>query len=165
MSVRAMCVRVVLVCTGNTCRSPMAAALFEHYARSEPRLDGVEIDVKSAGLQAAEGEPATPAAARAIRARGLSLDDHRARSFDGEMAAADLILTMTERHKAEIILRHPEAAANVYTLKEYAADPSGRDIADPFGGDDEVYKATLREIETAVAKAVERLAKERTQGQ
>ena len=157
-----MGVRVVFVCTGNTCRSPMAAALFERYVREEPGLAACDVQVASAGLHAAAGAPAAPEAVRALRAVGLSLEGHRARPFDDELAACDVILAMTERQKAEIILRYPQAAANVFTLKEYAGEADRRDIADPFGQDDAVYEATRREIEEAVRRAVKRLAQERT---
>ncbi len=154
-------IQVVFVCTGNTCRSPMAAALFDRRVQAEPALRDVEVQVRSAGLQAVAGAGAAEGAVKAARSVGLSLDGHAALPFDEEMAAADLILTMTEAHKSEIILRYPHAAPNLYTLREYARMSGSFNVSDPFGQDDAVYLATLREIDKAVVNAVRRLATER----
>lgn len=153
-------IQVVFVCTGNTCRSPMAAVLFERHVQREPTLAAKGVRVRSAGLQASTGKPAAEGAVRAVRAVGLSLTGHRARPFDNEMAASDLILTMTEAHKSEIILKYPQVAANLFTLKEYARLGGSPYISDPYGQDDSVYLSTLYEIDRAVAKAVQRLADE-----
>ena len=148
------------MCTGNTCRSPMAAALFERLAGDEPGLAGVELHVVSAGLQARAGQPAAEKAVQVGRDFGLDLSGHASRVFDEQLAAAELILTMTESQKSEIIVRFPHAAANVYTLKEYAGGRGDHDIADPFGGDDEAYKRAFLEIRQAVMRALKRLKQE-----
>lgn len=156
-----MSVHIVFVCTGNTCRSPMAATLFKHYASLNPVLTDKTLRVDSAGLHAGFGSPAADGARRAVRRKGLSLEGHRSRLFDERLAGADLILTMTEEHKSQLILNFPQAAERVYTLKEFAGDGPSLSIMDPFGQSDDVYVDTLKEIEAAVIKAVERLANER----
>lgn len=150
--------RVVFVCSGNTCRSPMAAALFQERLKEHASLRDGEVEVASAGLDAHEGEPAADGAVRALRSVNLSLEGHTATRFGEKHMDFDLILTMTEAHKTRILMAYPEVAAKVYTLKEYAGLDGSRDIADPFLQGDDVYLATMREIDEAVTKAAARLA-------
>ena len=152
--------RVVFVCTGNTCRSPMAAALFRDRVERHPKLRELEFTVESAGLSATSGAPISPGAERALAKVGLSAAGHGSQPFTERFKEFDLILTMTEAHKAQVLLNYPEAARNVYTLKEYAGLDGGPDIQDPFGQDDAAYEACLEEIARAVQKAVERLSEE-----
>lgn len=157
-------VQVVFVCTGNTCRSPMAAVLFEALVQEEPTLRG-EVRVVSAGLHASPGSGAASGAIKAVASMGLRLDNHRARRFDEALAKSELILTMTKEHKRDIVQHYPHAAGKVYTLKEYAGELDSLDISDPFGQDDSVYHKTLKEIEAAVRRAVKRLAQQRNGSQ
>ena len=90
-----MSLKVIMVCTGNTCRSPMAECLLK--ARLE-RLGIGGIEVRSAGLYAMDGAPASLGARRAMRRRGLSLEGHAARTFDPEEARGALIVGMTQSH-------------------------------------------------------------------
>lgn len=138
----------------------MAEALLKDRVRREPRLSGVDIEVHSAGLDALDGAPAAEGAVRALSTLNLSLDDHTTSRFDQRHLDFDLILTMTEGHKSRILLDYPEVAAKVYTLKEYARIQGGPDIADPFMQGDEAYRATMREIDEAVAGVVDRLVEE-----
>lgn len=135
----------------------MAQVLLKDRIRREPRLSGVPIEVRSAGLDAPDGGPPAEAAVRALSTLNLSLDGHTTARFDRRHLDFDLILTMTETHKARILLDYPEVAAKVYTLKEYARVPGEPDIADPFMQGDEAYRAAMREIDQAVAGVVDRL--------
>ena len=115
---------ILFVCTGNTCRSSMAAALAAHLAAAR----SLDVDIASAGLAAREGEPATPAAVQALAEMGLDLSSHSARQLTATMVReAELILTMTAGHKEYILQKYPEARGKTFTLKEYvqgAVDPA-----------------------------------------
>ena len=140
---------ILFVCTGNTCRSPIAAALFNKIAL-EKDLDG---RIESAGIFAMDGAPASAGAHHAMKKYGIDLEEHRAKSITPELLKqCDLVLTMTEGHKAQLL---PYAEGKVFTLLEYAGLPG--DIADPFGGSNEVYDACAEEIWCALLKVAERI--------
>ncbi len=138
----------------------MAAGLFRALVKESPALGNVRVDVDSAGLAAGVGSPAAVEAVEAMRSRGVDISGHEARAVGDDTPQYDLILTMTEEHKAQILLRYPECAANVFTLKEYARAEGSKNISDPFGLGDEAYQKALDEIERAVRGAVRRLAQD-----
>lgn len=106
----------LFVCTGNTCRSPMAEALLQAKA-------GDRFRVRSAGVFAIEGSPAAGDATQALSEKGVSLSGHKSRRLDLDSARwADVILTMTESHKRSVQQQFPETAGKVYTLREYSDD-------------------------------------------
>ena len=107
---------VLLVCTGNTCRSPMAEAILARLAGEE----GLKVSVRSAGLFAMDGAEASENTRRVLGERGIRFS-HRARSIRPELIDwADLILTMTLDRKRRLISMNPDSVGKVYTLKEYA---------------------------------------------
>ena len=147
-------VRVLMVCTGNTCRSPIAAALLQ----AKIREAGAEslVAVASAGLMAAAGEPMSAPAQAVLRQKGLSGQEHQAALLTRmDLASYDLILTMTTQHK-RLLLSAPEAKeGRIYTLREYAGENG--DISDPYGGEEKVYAACALELERLLTKAWEKI--------
>ena len=143
--------QILFVCSGNTCRSPMAQMLARDWLKRHEI--GARITVFSAGISAYTGEEASEGAEHAMRVRGLSLADHHARMITQEIFdAADLVLTMTQGHKQAIMQVQPNE--KTFTLSEYAGI-SGH-VNDPFGGDNAVYERCAQQLELLVARAMER---------
>lgn len=140
---------ILFVCTGNTCRSPMAAGMM-HKIAEEKNLD---IRIESAGLFANEGENASSEAIIVMLEYGVDLTGHHAQIINEELIEkSDLILTMTPAHK---MVLNDIAQNKTYTLCEYAG--LDYDIEDPFGGSVEDYRRTAEQIEKAVLKVAERI--------
>lgn len=148
---------IVFVCTGNTCRSPMAKALFNTILETEGYEN--EFTCSSAGIYAFEGDSAPYEAIEAMKKYGLDISKHYAQILNFDMIKdAYVVLTMTKNHKRMLLDVYPETADKVFTLKEYAGyDESDWDISDPFGYNEEIYEACAEEIETALLKILDKL--------
>jgi protein-tyrosine-phosphatase len=133
--------RVLCVCSGNTCRSPMLQTLLRGVLADAKRGD---IQVESAGTGAGSGDPASTGAQAAMARRGLSLADHRARHVQTlDLTRYDRFLCMTSAHAAAIrSLGVPAQRISVVN-----ADHGG--VPDPWGGDDRAYEATAQVLEHA----------------
>jgi len=153
--------RILLVCTGNICRSPLAAALLSK-ALHDRDLDGVEVS--SAGTGAWDGAPASEGAYLVALERGLDLSSHRARLLTRELVEeSDLVLTMARHHRARV--DELGGDGRVFVLGEFAGRTGGdAEVSDPFGGDLEVYRETCAELEALITAVVERLAREAAGG-
>jgi protein-tyrosine-phosphatase len=153
--------RILLVCTGNICRSPLAEALLRR-SLEQRSVDGVSVT--SAGTGAWDGAPASEGAYLVGLERGLDLSGHRARLLTRELVEeADLILTMARHHRARVDELGGEG--RVFVLGEYGGrEGDEAEVSDPFGGDLDVYRDTCAELEALVTAVVERLVKERQHG-
>ena len=131
--------QVLFVCTGNTCRSPLAEAA----ARQVIATGDLAMRAGSAGVSAVEGAPASADAQTAARELGLDLSKHRARLLTRAMVLeSDVVLTMSEAQAQMVRLLVPEAADRVHRLGDYVGAEAG-DVPDPYGGGLPVYRDTL----------------------
>lgn len=152
-----MTYRVLVVCTGNICRSPMGESLL----RDKLEAAGVSgIEVSSAGTGAWDGAPASEGALLVALENGLDLSQHTARLITRDMVSeADLILTMSRHHKGRV--EELGGDGKTHLLGEFAGRSiQEAEVADPFGGDLEVYRRTFGELDQLVDIAVTRLARE-----
>ncbi|TKH33210.1 low molecular weight phosphatase family protein [Paenibacillus polymyxa] len=109
---------ILFVCTGNTCRSPMAEGMLRKLAAEH----GLELDVRSAGVAAMDGTPISRHAEAVLRDHDISDQITSTPLSDGLAEWAHLILTLTQGHKQHVVQRFPQTAGKVFTLKEYVED-------------------------------------------
>jgi len=152
---------VLFVCTGNICRSPLAAALMQR-ALAERGVDS--IDVSSAGTGAWDGAPVSEGAYLVGLEQGLDLSAHRARLLTRDLVErSDLILTMARHHRARV--DELGGQGRVFVFGEYAGrEGEAAEVSDPFGGDLNVYRDTCVELAALVAAGVERIVTEAGRG-
>lgn len=144
-------IRVLFVCTGNTCRSPMSEAILKN-------MDASEIEVKSAGVFAANGQAASIYAQQVLSENGIE-HNHRSKSLtQEEIEWATHIFTMTESHKKLIHETYPKAIEKTFTLKEFVRDEiKDRDVTDPYGGTKMTYQETYVELYRLIEHLTEKL--------
>ncbi|MFB4163319.1 low molecular weight protein arginine phosphatase [Alteribacillus sp. JSM 102045] len=143
---------VLFVCTGNTCRSPMAEALFR------AKIDN-NIEVQSAGIHAIAGMPASDGTMEVLNEKNITLE-HESKPLTEDLVNwADIILTMTKSHHEMVVHTYPQAADKIFTLKEFAveAEKDMGDILDPIGGTTETYRATAEEMDQLLEAVLKKI--------
>lgn len=137
--------KIFFVCTGNTCRSPMAEVLAKSMCKNE------DIFIASRGILG-NGSPASQDALEAVLRFNLDLSNHKSKTISkDELETATIILTMTNEHKDLIVYSFPEYSEKIFTLYEYVLKEQ-KDIQDPFGCDFATYMNCAKEIKALIEK-------------
>ena len=142
---------IYFICTGNTCRSPLAEAILRN-----KKID--DVQVKSAGIYALEGGEISENAKAVLEQEQIQVNHITSQVKHADIEWADLILTMTLAHKNMILHSFPEAQGKTFTLKEYVVPFSSKDVSDPFGGDIYTYKQTYLELNRLIDELIIKLS-------
>lgn len=148
---------ILFVCSGNTCRSPMAEALLRHRLEAKNNALDIPCKVQSAGIFAAVGLPASSEALQVMTEYGVDLGSHRSQVLNPKLLEwADLVLTMTDSHRKHILSQYVVNPNKVHTLGEYTG--VGRiDVVDPFGLGIEAYRQCADQIQLLIESILKRI--------
>lgn len=144
--------KVLFICTGNTCRSPMAEGILKDLALK----NNLTIEVKSAGTHAAYNSAPSPLAVEAMKDVGIDISSHKSYQVNEEiLKESDLVLTMSNSHKKLLLNKYPSIKDKVFLLNEYAFETK-REIEDPFGAPLRYYEKSRDEIYEAIEEIVKK---------
>lgn len=146
---------VLVVCTANICRSPMAAGLLQHALAAQPEPLR-SLKVVSAGVAARSGEPVSENSVVALRKVGIDISQHVSQPLTQEMLdQALVVICMTESHRAMIQLQASPAPQHIYLFREFMPQLGDKEIPDPFGGPLKVYELCRDEMVEAIPTLLE----------
>ncbi|MCC3144878.1 low molecular weight protein arginine phosphatase [Halanaerobium sp. Z-7514] len=149
--------RILFVCTGNTCRSPMAEYLLKDMIKESQEVDIDNWEIISAGISAIKGVQANEKTSKVMSELGIDLAKHSSKNIkDIDLKKEDIIITMSRKHSRFLLLEYPDLADKIFTLKEFAEEEE-RDVEDPFGLSLEVYRETRDELEKELKKILLKL--------
>ena len=153
--------KILFVCTGNTCRSPLAEAIARKIAIERGMHD---VEIGSAGTSAWDGAPASDGALLVGMERGMDLSAHRAQTLNRDLArTTDVVLAMGPHHLERI--EALGGAGHAYLLSDFASyGKSVRPISDPIGAELDIYRATADELEEEIRRVMDRIMAERSSG-
>jgi protein-tyrosine-phosphatase len=148
---------ILVVCTANICRSPMAAALLQHalLVEDEPLKSW---KVVSAGVVARRGDAVSANSVAALKKVGIDISGHRSQPVTQEMMdQAKAVLCMTESHRAMLLVQADPAPRHVHLFREFIPGDAEREIGDPFGGPLSLYEAVRDEMVESIPSLVKYL--------
>lgn len=157
-----MSYNILFVCSGNTCRSPMAAYLGGAVAEELFPLGDYRFD--SAGIATGDGYPASENAVAVMAERGIDISGHRSKRYQYYMnTAADLVVCMTPMHRAALCREYPDFAAKFKVIGEVSG--TGKEIPDPYLGSVSLYRHTREALEREITALLKNIDKNRKNGE
>ena len=143
---------IIFICTGNTCRSPMAKII----AEAEFKKAGIKASLFSAGVAVYTEAPASEHAINIAYENGLDLSGHISQPVTEDiLLSADLALTMTNHHKSRLLNIYPDCSNKIFTICEYTG--TNGDVSDPFGGDKQEYEECFGQLRGLIEKLAEKI--------
>ena len=151
--------KIVFVCTANTCRSPMAAALFRHALDAQPEPLR-SLEVTSAGISAFPGQQASSNSVQALKKVGIDLENHYSQPLSQELVDDALaFFCMTESHLAMLNYQIDPPPPNAFLMRQFMGPEADPEIPDPFGGNLFLYEACRDSMVEAIPSLIEVVTK------
>ena len=145
---------ILVVCTGNICRSPMAEGLLKHALAGQPE-PLKSLKVISAGVATRPGEPVSDNSVIALKKTGIDISSQRSRPLTQELLDDALVVFgMTESHRAIIQFKAMPVPKHLYLFREFLLPPAEREIGDPYGGPLKIYEACRDEMVEAIPSLI-----------